>query len=369
MIIGVPREIKDGECRVGLAPQNAAGLVSEGHAVWVEKGAGVPAGFSDAEYRSAGAKLSTAAALWAKADCMVKVKEPLPSEYKYFKKGKIVFSYLHLAANAALTQALIKSGVSAVAAETVQDKGGRFPILEPMSELAGRMSIIIAAYFEATRLGGSGILMPGLPGVLPAKVMVLGGGTVGENAARIASGMGAQVTILDNRADRLRQLDEMLPENVSTLISNPANIALQVAAADIIIGAVLVAGAKTPKLITKKMLRGVKKRALFIDVCIDQGGVSETSRPTSHSEPTYSVGNVLHYCVPNMPGAYGHTATLAFTNAIAPYVSKLGKLGLSQILGEDPGFSSGLQVHEGSVTYKPVAESLNLNYTDLKNLF
>ncbi len=369
MIIGVPKEIKDGECRVGLAPQNAAALVAEGHGVWVEKNAGLSAGFSDAEYRSAGAKRASAAALWAKADCVVKVKEPLPAEYKYFKRGKIVFSYLHLAANLTLTQALQKSGVSAIAAETVQDKSGRFPILEPMSELAGRMSIIIAAYFQATRLGGSGILMPGLPGVLPAKVMVLGGGTVGENAARIASGMGAQVTILDTRADRLRQLDEMLPENVSTLVSNPANIAQQVATADIIIGGVLVAGAKTPKLITKKMFKGVKKRALFIDVCIDQGGVAETSRVTSHSEPTYKVGNVLHYCVPNMPGAYGHTATLAFTNAIAPYVSKLGKLGLGPILSDDPGFSSGLQVHDGSITYKPVAESLKLPYIDLKNLF
>lgn len=369
MIFGVPREVKDGECRVGLTPFNAAALKAEGHSVFVEKGAGLAAGFTDAEYRKAGAKLTDAKSVWAQTDCVVKVKEPLPEEYKHFKPGKIIFSYLHLAANLKLTQVLQKSGVTAVAAETVQDKNGRFPILEPMSELAGRMSIIVAAYFQASRLGGAGILMPGLPGVLPAKVLILGGGAVGENAARIASGMGAQVTIIDNRADRLRQLDEMLPENVSTLISNPSNIAQQVLAADIVVGAVLVAGAKTPRLVTKKLIHSIKKRMMFIDVCIDQGGVSETSRVTSHSEPTYFVGNVLHYCVPNMPGAYGHTATLAFTNAIAPYASKLGRLGLSNILSEDPGFSSGVQIHAGAVTYKPVAESLRLPYTDLKNLF
>ena len=368
-IVGVPKEIKDSECRVAVIPAGAQMLRAAGHAVLVQKGAGEKSGFSDAEYRKAGAKVVPSAdAVWKQSGLILKVKEPQRSEYRFFSSDKILFSYLHLAAEPELTKALMKSGMAALAAETVRDPGGRLPILEPMSELAGRMAMIVGAYYQATPRGGGGILVSGLPGVLPARVAVIGGGTVGENAAKVASGMGAQITILDNRQDRLRYLEEILPENVSTLISNPANIEEAVTCADIIIGAVLIPGAKAPKLITRKILSKVKKRSVLVDVCIDQGGVSETSRPTTHSDPTYLVGNVLHYCVANMPGAYGRSATLGYSNALTPYALKLANLGLRDACDKDAGFSQGVNVLGGKVVYQPVADSLRLPYTYLKKV-
>lgn len=359
MIIGLPKEIKDGECRVALTPANVHSLKSAGHALLVEKDAGLLSGFDNGEYRLAGARLIVSPAkLWKESDIVVKVKEPQPAEYRFLHKGKILFCYLHLAANLKLVQELEKTGTSAIAAESVQDKSGRFPILEPMSEIAGRMAVIVGAFYQATPQGGYGVLISGLPGVLPAKVAILGGGTVGENAAKIASGMGAEVIILDNKQDRLRILDEILPENVSTLTSSPENIKNTIQNADIIIGAVLIPGARTPRLITKKMIAAIKQRAVFVDVSIDQGGIAETSKPTTHSQPTFRVGNVLHYCVANMPGAYGRTATLAYSNALMNYLAKLADKGLMTSLQEDEGFACGLNVFDGKLVRKEVGESL-----------
>lgn len=369
MKIGVLKEIKDGECRAALTPGNVHTLRTEGHGVLVQTGAGALSGFSDAEYKRAGARLTPSAKqIWRGCDLIVKVKEPLKSEIPFLPKDKILFCYLHLAANAALTQALMKAGTAAVASETVQDHAGRMPLLEPMSEIAGRMAVIVGSFYQATPQGGWGVLVSGLPGVLPAHVVILGGGTVGENAAKIASGMGAQVTILDKKQERMRVLDEILPENVSTLISTPENIESALSGADIIIGAVLIPGAKAPKLITKKMIGNIRRRSVLVDVSIDQGGISETSRATSHSRPTYYVGNVLHYCVPNMPGAYGRSATIALSNALTPYISKLARQGLTAALKEDPGLAAGLNVYKGKLVCREVADSLRLPCADWKTL-
>ncbi len=370
MKIAVPKEIKNGECRVALTPDAVRALKNAGHSPIVQQSAGVLSGFSDAEYRRTGAKIArTAQELWLQADLIVKVKEPQKSEFRFFTKSKILFCYLHLAAEPALARALLSSGITAIASETVEDSAGHFPLLEPMSEIAGRMSVLIGAYYQSVPRGGGGVLISGLPGVLPAHVVIIGGGTVGENAARIASGMGAQVTILDNRQERLRILDELLPENVSTLISSPANIEQSLKSADIIIGAVLIPGSKAPRLITRKMIMSIKRRAVLVDVSIDQGGISETSRPSSHSNPTYLVGNVLHYCVPNMPGAYGRTATLALSNALQPCVSRLAANGLQQSFKKDPGFANGLNAHSGKLFCAQAAQSLRLPHSDLAEFF
>lgn len=366
MIIGVPKEIKDGECRVALTPENVQNLKSSGHKILVEKNAGALSGFNDPEYKKAGASLVPAKKVWQDSDLIVKVKEPQKPEYRFLQSDKILFCYLHLAANRILTNALIESGITAIAAETIQDSSGRAPILEPMSEIAGRMAVIVGSYYQATPRNGGGILISGLPGVLPAKVVIVGAGTVGENAAKVAAGMGAEVTILDKRQERLRVLDEILPENVSTLISSPENIEQALVSADIIIGAVLIPGEKTPRLITKKMFSKISRRCVFVDVSIDQGGVAETSRPTTHSNPTFLVGNVLHYCVSNMPGAYGRTATLAFSNAMMNYIPKIAKDGLNQALKEDAGFESGLNVYRGKLISKEVGKSLGLTVSDWK---
>lgn len=369
MIIGVPKEIKDGEHRVALTPAAVHALKEKGHTVFVEKGAGLRAGFSDEEYKHSGAKISpNAKSLWQNAELIVKVKEPLPQEYRYLAANKILFCYLHLAANPKLTKGLMQSGITAIAGETVQESSGRMPLLEPMSEIAGRMAVLIGSTYQANPFGGAGVLVSGLPGVLPARMVILGGGTVGENAAKIASGIGAQVTILDTRQERLRVLEELLPSNVATLISTPETVEEAILSADIIIGAVLIPGAHAPKLITKKMVQKIKKRTVFVDVSIDQGGISETSKPTSHSHPTYLVGEVLHYCVPNMPGAYGRSATLALSNALLPYITKLAELGLEKFLNEDPHFACGLNVFQGKITHKEVADSLKLPYFHWKAL-
>lgn len=370
MKIGIPREIKDGENRVALNPGSVHALTANGHTVLVEKAAGFRSGFLDQEYKHAGAKIvSSAKNIWQIAELIVKVKEPQPQEYRHLASQKILFSYLHLAANPKLTKVLMRSGISAIAGETVQEASGRMPLLEPMSEIAGRMAVIIGSYYQANPFGGAGVLVSSLPGVLPARVVILGGGTVGENAAKIASGIGAQVTILDTRQERLKVLEEILPPNVATLISTPETVEEAILSADIIIGAVLIPGAQTPKLITKKMIQKIKKRTVFVDVSIDQGGISETSRPTSHSRPTYLVGEVLHYCVPNMPGAYGRSATLALSNALLPTISKLAEKGLENYLNEDPDFARGLNVFKGKIVHKEVADSLKLPFFHWQNLF
>ena len=359
MIIGVPKEIKNGECRAALTPGAAAALVSKGVKVRVQAGAGVLAGFPDAEYKKSGARVvSSARQVWTGSDLILKVKEPQPSEFKFLSKDKILFCFLHLAAEPAVARALIRSKTTAFAAECVKDAKGRYPVLEPMSEIAGRMAAIVGAYYLSTPRGGRGVLVSGLPGILPAHYVVVGGGTVGENAARIASGMGAQVTVMDRDADRLRLLDEILPENVSTLSSTPASLEEALSTADVAIGAVLIPGAKAPKLITRKMIKNMRPGSVLVDVCIDQGGVSETSRPTTHSNPTFFVDGVLHYCVSNMPGAYGQTATLAYANAVLPIVFKLVSGGLKAALRADAGLAAGLNTAEGRVTHKTVAESL-----------
>ncbi len=363
MIIGVPKEIKNSECRVALTPGAAATLVAYGHKVLVEAGSGNLARFPDAQYKKSGAVVvKSAKEVWQKSDLVVKVKEPQPSETKFLHKDKLLLCFLHLAAEPAVTRALMKSGTIAFACETIRDNKGRLPILEPMSEIAGRMAAIVGAYYLSTPRGGRGVLVSGLPGVLPARYVVVGGGSVGENAARIAAGMEAQVIVADKDASRLRLLDEILPENVSTLASSPSSLEEAFSQADVVIGAVLVPGAKAPKLITRKMIKKMRPGSVLVDVCIDQGGISETSRPTTHSNPTYFVDGVLHYCVTNMPGAYGRTATLAYANAILPYVTRLAQGNLKEALRQDAGLVSGLNVCRGKVTNQIVADALKLPF-------
>jgi alanine dehydrogenase len=366
MIIGVPKEIKIGEFRVALTPGGTEVLRGQGHRVWIQKGAGDPAGFADTDYRKAGAILVDAQRAW-EADLVVKVKEPLASEYKYFKPQQILFTFLHLAPNPALVQALLKKKITAMAYETVEGENGRLPILEPMSEIAGRIAALMGAYYQANPQGGRGVLFGGMPGVPPAHVVILGGGTVGENAARVALGMGSRVTILERRADRMRYLDEIMP-HVETLMADPAAVRTAVGAADILIGAVHIPGAKTPRLVTRAMVKQMKPRSVIIDVAIDQGGSSDTSRPTSHDEPTYLSEGVLHYCVPNMPGAYGRTSTLALTNVTLTYIRALAQTPLFRLLRESPGLSKGIQIHSGHVVCQPVAEAQHLHYSPVESV-
>ncbi|MFA5975700.1 MAG: alanine dehydrogenase [Elusimicrobiota bacterium] len=359
MIIGVPREIKEGEFRVALTPGGAEALCSAGHQVRIQKDAGLHAGFTDQDYRKAGAKITPAASsVWA-ADLVLKVKEPLPKEFAYFRPSQILFTFLHLAPNPKLVQALIKNRVNAIGYETMEEKDGKLPILEPMSEIAGRIAAMVGAYYQANPLGGNGVLFSGMPGVSPAHVVILGGGTVGENAAKIASGMGSRVTILERRAERMRYLDEILP-HVATVMADPAAIRATVPSADILIGAVHVAGARTPQLVSRSLVRQMKPRSVIVDVAIDQGGSCQTSRPTSHFKPTYETEGVLHYCVPNMPGAYGRTSTLALTNATLPYILVLAREGLARVVRGSPVFRKGIQCAQGQVVCRPIAETQKL---------
>lgn len=367
MIIGVPKETKSGEFRVSLTPGGAESLRAAGHRVLVQSGAGAHAGFSDAEYRKAGAQCVTAAKAWS-ADLVVKVKEPLPAEFKFLRPKQILFTFLHLAPNAALTKALLDKYVSAIAYETVEEAGGKLPILEPMSEIAGRIAALMGAYFQSNPQGGRGVLFGGMPGVPPAHVVVLGGGTVGENAARVALGMGSRVTILERRSERMRYLDEILP-HVETLMADPASVRAAVSSADILIGAVHVPGARTPQLVTRAMVKKMKPRSVIVDVAIDQGGSCETSRPTSHSEPTYLMENVLHYAVPNMPGAYGRTSTLALTNATLQYVKMLAQQPLARLAKDAPGLAKGIQVFGGELLCRPVGEAQKRPFISLAQAF
>src|SRR5580698_10271863 len=359
MIIGVPKEIKEQEYRVALLPSGAYQLTKHGHEVVVERGAGTGSGFPDAEYERAGAKMvDSHAAVFEKAELVVKVKEPLPAEFKLLRRGQILFTYLHLAADRALTEALMKSGATCIAYETLE-VNRRLPLLEPMSEIAGRMSILVGGYFLQKHFGGSGTLLGGVPGVLPGKVVVLGGGTSGINAARMAQGIGADVTILEVDLERMRFLDITL-HTAHTLFSSEAHLVDLLPAVDLLIGAVLVPGAKAPKLIHREMLRRMRPGSVLVDIAIDQGGCAETSRPTTHDHPTYVEEGVTHYCVANMPGAFARTATQALTNVTYRYLETLADMGLNEACRFQPALVGGINVMNGKVTCKAVAEAHGL---------
>ena len=362
MIIGVPKEIKEQEYRVALLPSAAYQLIKRGHEVLVETGAGQGSGYPDSDYERAGAKLvRDHASIFAKAELVVKVKEPLPSEYPLLRAGQILFTYLHLAADRALTDALMKSGVTGLAYETIE-VNRRLPLLEPMSEIAGRMSILVGGYFLAKHNGGSGVLLGGVPGVLPGRVVVLGGGTSGINAARMAQGLGADVTILEVDLERMRFLDITL-HTAHTLYSNEAHLFELLPSVDLLIGAVLVPGARAPKLINREMLRRMRPGSVLVDIAIDQGGCAETSKPTTHHDPVFVEEGVTHYCVANMPGAYARTATQALTNVTYRYVELLADSGLAEACERQPALLGGINVMSGKLTQKAVAEAHGMTCT------
>jgi alanine dehydrogenase len=361
MIIGVPKETKEQEQRVALLPSAVNQLTRHGHSVLVEKNAGAGSGYPDETYAKAGAEIvDQARAVFSRADMIVKVKEPLEAEFPLLRRGQIIFTYLHLAASKPLTEALLKSGVTGVAYETIQ-VSNRLPLLEPMSEIAGRMSVVMGAYFLAKHNGGSGVLLGGVPGVLPGRVVVLGGGTSGVNAARMATGLGADVKILDVDLDRMRFLD-MTMKNAHTLYSNEANLHDLMPGCDLLIGAVLLPGAKAPKLITRVMLKKMKPGSVLVDISIDQGGCAETSRPTTHLDPVYVEENVTHYCVANMPAAYARTATQALTNVTYRYIELLADLGLEEACRKQPALIDGINTCDGRLTCRVVAEAHGLKY-------
>lgn len=361
MIVGIPKEVKDNEYRVSLPPGGARELVRAGHQVHVETNAGAGSGFTDDEYISVGAHiLPTAAAVWEGAAMVVKVKEPQPSEYGFLRDDLILFTYLHLAADEALTRALLASGVIGLAYETVEDTEGRLPLLQPMSEVAGRMATQIAAQYLQRSEGGRGILMGGIPGVRPAHVVILGGGMVGANAAQIALGMGAQVTLLDVNTERLRYLSDTLHGRLTTLYSSEANIVDSIHTADAVIGGVLVTGARAPRLITRPMLSLMPRSSIIVDVAVDQGGCVETTHATTHSDPTYIIDGVLHYGVANMPGAVPRTSSYGLSNATLRYILKVAALGWRDACDRDPGLAKGLNVLHGQVTHPAVAKTFDL---------
>jgi alanine dehydrogenase len=364
MIIGAPREIKDNEARVGVTPAGVKALTEAGHDVLVETQAGAESGFPDEEYQNAGAEMvGDAGYVWGKSDMVVKVKEPVESEYVFFRDGLVLFTYLHLAPLRALTDRLLESKMIGIAYETVRDKRGALPLLMPMSEVAGRMSVQVGATYLEKERGGRGILLGGVPGVPPAHVTILGGGIVGTNAARIALGFGAKTTLIDMNLNRLRELEDIFGGRLYTLASNSYNIALATREADLVIGGVLIPGATAPKLVTREMVARMKPGAVIVDVAIDQGGCVETARPTSHSNPSYKVDGVVHYCVTNMPGAVPHTSTLALTNSTFPYLLRLANLGPREALRQDAGLAEGLNTWLGSLTHRGVAESQQRAWT------
>lgn len=364
MIIGVPKEIKNNENRVGMTPAGVAELVKRGHTVYVQATAGVNSGFSDEEYVAVGAKmLPTIEETYAIAEMIVKVKEPIEPEYKLIKKGQVLFTYFHFAADKELTEAMIQQEAICIAYETVEKADRSLPLLIPMSEVAGRMSIQEGARFLEKPQGGKGKLMGGVPGVLPARVLILGGGIVGTNAAIIAAGMGAEVLIADINLPRLRHLSEVLPKNVKTLYSSAHNIRAELPTIDLVIGSVLIPGDKTPHLVTRDMLKLMKPGTVLVDVAIDQGGCFETSHPTTHSEPVYEVDGIVHYAVANIPGAVPFTSTLALTNATLPYVIALAQKGWRKACEDDAALAKGVNMVGGKVTFKAVADVFGLPYT------
>lgn len=369
MRIGIAKEIKNNENRVALTPAGVVHLVEAGHEVFVEKDAGAGSGFTDDQYEKAGAKIvDKAEDVWAQ-EMVMKVKEPIPEEYKYFHEGLILFTYLHLAPEPELTRALLDKKVVAIAYETVQLENRTLPLLTPMSEVAGRMAPQIGAQFLEKPYGGKGVLLGGIPGVRPGKVTIIGGGTVGTNAAKIAIGLGADVTIIDLNPDRLRQLDDIFGNAVHTLISNPVNIAESVAESDLVIGAVLIPGARAPKLVTEDMIRSMRDGSVIVDVAIDQGGIFETTdRITTHDDPTYVKHGVVHYAVANMPGAVPRTSTIGLTNVTVPYAVRIASKGYVRACLEDSALLRGVNTLDGYVTYKAVAEAHGLEYKDAEDL-
>jgi alanine dehydrogenase len=369
MILGVPKEIKTAENRVALVPAGAEALAADGHTVLVEQGAGLGSGFADDAYRTVGATIAGSAdEVWARAEMILKVKEPIEVEWKRIRKSQVVFTYFHFAASEPLTTAVIASGGIAIAYETVQLPTGELPLLTPMSEVAGRMAVQEGAKYLEKVFGGSGILLGGVPGVLPAEVLVIGGGVVGTNAAKMAAGLGAHVTLLDVSLDRLRYLSDVLAPNVDLLYSNRHNILEQLKKADLVIGAVLLPGAKAPNLVTRADLKLMKPGSVIVDVAVDQGGCIETIKPTTHEQPTYVVDGIIHYAVANMPGGVPRTSTLALTNATFPYAKRLAKRGWRQACRDDHALALGLNVIEGKVVYPGVAEAFGLPLADPKTL-
>jgi alanine dehydrogenase len=358
VVVGVVKEIKPAERRIALTPAGAHELTTTGNRVLVEAGAGVASGFPDADYERAGAELVAAAAdVWGTSDLLLKVKEPVQPEYELLRRDQVLFTYLHLAPNRPLIDALVKSGTTAIAYETVEDVRGGLPLLAPMSEVAGRLATQAGAYFLMDPMGGNGTLIGGVPGVAPANVLVIGGGVVGTHAARVAIGMGAEVTVLERSLPRIRELEQLFAGRARVLMSDTLTLEAELPRADLVIGAVLIPGAVAPHLITRDSLKLMRPRTVIVDVAIDQGGCAATSRATTHSDPVYEVDGVLHYCVANMPGAVPATSTRALTNATLPYVLKLATLGVDAALASDPGFALGLNVRDGEIPYAPVAEA------------
>src|SRR4051812_26705925 len=368
MRIGVAKEIKPDEYRVALTPAGALELINNGHEVAVETGAGVGSSFPDEAYERVGAQITSVDDVWGRSDMVLKVKEPIAAEYGRLREGQILFTYLHIAADEPLTRALLDSGITAIAYETVETDRGALPLLAPMSEVAGRIAPQAGANYLERPYGGRGLLLGGVAGVAPGEVLVIGGGIVGYNAAVIALGLGAHVTVLDRSVDRLRHLEEVLSGRVTLLYSSSLQIEQSVAGADLVIGAVLIPGALAPKLVTREMIRGMKAGSVVVDVAIDQGGCFETSKPTTHSDPVYVVDDVIHYCVANMPGAVPITSTMALTNVTLPYVEAIAEHGLAAAVRADPSLAHGVNVLDGRVTYAAVAEAHDLDYTPLADI-
>lgn len=359
MIIGVPKEIKDHEFRVALTPEGVRALVRAGHQLFVERSAGVGSGFSDDAYRETGAKIvRTHEGIFKKAEMIVKVKEPLPSEYNLLQRGQILFAFLHLAANRRLVEVLIRREVKAVAYETIEKEDGSLPILKPMSEIAGRMAVLIGAFYLQKTFGGSGILISGIPEVEGAKVVILGAGIVGSNALQMAVGLGARVTALDREEKRVRQLHDLYGESVTGLLATPENIVAAVLDADLAIGAVLLPGSRAPRLVSRKIVSRMRKGSVIVDVSVDQGGCFETSRPTTHSHPVYDVKSVLHYCVANIPGVVPRTATLALTNVTLPFMIEIANQGLEKAKAANPALAKGINIYDGEIVHPKVALAL-----------
>jgi alanine dehydrogenase len=369
VIVGLPKEIKDNEYRVGLTPAGVRALTDAGHDVVVEKSAGEGSGFEDHLYeRAGGTIIDSADAVWHRADMIVKVKEPIAPEYPRMREGQLLFTYLHLAPDKELTKQLLERRITGIAYETITDRRGGLPLLTPMSEVAGRMAIQVGAHYLEKMSGGRGILLGGVPGVPSARVVIIGGGVVGTNAAKIAVGMGSNVTIIDSNLDRLRELDDIFLTKISTLASSAYMIHDAITLADLIVGAVLVPGAAATKLVTRNMLKDVPNGAVIVDVAVDQGGCIETTRPTTHSNPTFYVKGVLHYCVANMPGAVPRTSTFALTNATLPYALKLANKGFLTAIAEDPGLKAGVNTYAGHCTYEAVASAQAIKYTPVDKL-
>ncbi len=368
MRIGVAKEIKTDEYRVALTPAGARELAQRGHDVLVETGAGLGSAWPDGAYEAAGARIVSVDDVWSQSDLLLKVKEPVESEYGRLRDGLVLFTYLHIAANEPLTRALVDSGIAAVAYETVELDSGALPLLAPMSEIAGRIAAQAGAYFLEKQLGGRGLLLGGVPGVAPGRVVIIGGGMVGYNAAVIALGLGANVTILERSIDRMRHLEEILSGRVSLVMSSSLQIEESIKDADVVIGAVLIPGARAPKLVTREMVAGMKEGSVFADVAIDQGGCAETSRPTTHTDPVYTAEGVTHYCVTNMPGAVPITSTKALTNATLPYVEAIADHGLAEAVARDRTLARGVNVLDGEVTYEAVADAHGLDYAPLEDV-